>query len=101
MRSSTIRFASAASAARRTLIPLASSAAAVRFTPASSAGVANRVLTDRSSSLRAIDAPFSTLVRCYILASATTNVRPLLLHMQIHSTKPQVTGLLDRLVADA
>src|SRR2546425_1510532 len=50
MRPSTIRLASAASAVRRTLIPFASRAAAVRLTRASSPRVPNRRLIDRSRS---------------------------------------------------
>src|SRR5487761_12248 len=48
IRSSTIRLASAAPAARRTVIPFASSAAGGRLTGASPASVPNRLLSDGS-----------------------------------------------------
>src|SRR3989442_6482863 len=99
MRPSTIRLASAASAARSTLIPFASRAAAVRLTRASSATVPNRWLIDRSTSDRnsvIMDASFRA-------ASARYNCNckyPTLiwLHMQVLS-EPDV-ALLDQLVAD-
>src|SRR5439155_21798918 len=67
MRPSTIRFASAASAARRTLIPFASRAAAVRLTRASSLSVPNQRLIDPSRSVYSsvvIDAPFRVVSDC-------------------------------------
>src|ERR1700674_1247429 len=97
MRSRTIRFASAESAARRTLIPFASRAAAVRFTRASLLKVPNRRLIDGSS------VGSSSLIICSpvqpagILASTNTSTVANLLHMQVES-KPNVAGPLAELI---
>src|SRR5881397_3225659 len=107
MRPSTIRLASAASAARRTLIPFASRAAAVRLTRASSRRVPNRRLIDLSKSVWSsvvIDAPFrrcSAGITCkcnYIQCALIYEVWCIRLRMQVRS-KPDVTALFDRLMA--
>src|SRR5712692_7992617 len=92
----TIRFASAASAARSTLIPFASRAAVARFTLALFARLPKRRAIDASTSRLSslITFPPGSLD---ILASANTPATASLLHMQVGS-KPDVAGLLDRLV---
>src|SRR2546430_8288576 len=76
MRPSTIRLASAASAARRTLIPFASRAATVRLTRASSPGVPNRRLIDRSKSVYSSVVIDASLPRC--LGGITCNCKYLI-----------------------
>src|ERR1700694_4277771 len=97
MRSSTMRRASSWSGARSTVIPFASRAAVARFTLASSATVPNRRVIDGSSSglSSLITTPPGSVD---ILASANTPATACLLQMQVGS-KPDVAGLLDRLVA--
>src|SRR5207249_4342369 len=103
MRPSTIRLASAASAARRTLIPFASRAAAVRLTRPSSPRVPNRRRIDRSRSAYnsvVIDAPFRvTSVALLATASILYPERYIMLRMQVKS-KSGVTALFDRLMAN-
>src|ERR1700736_1257607 len=100
MRSNTIRRASAAFAARSTVIPFASRAAVDRFTVASSATVPNRRVIDGSSSGLSSLTTFPPGCPGGILASANTSPRVSLLHRQVLST-PDVAGLLDRAIADA
>src|SRR5256886_17496114 len=76
MRPSTIRLASAASAARRTLIPFASRAAAVRLTRASSPRVPNRRLIDRSKAVYSSVVLDASLPRC--LGGITCNCKYLI-----------------------
>src|SRR5439155_24666054 len=103
MSPSTIRLASTASAARRTPIPFASRAAAVRLTRASSPGVPNRRLIDRSSSVWSSMVIDASLPRCSdgIIANASTLYpeRCIRLRMQVKS-KPDVTALFNRLVVN-
>ncbi|TME14434.1 MAG: winged helix-turn-helix transcriptional regulator [Chloroflexi bacterium] len=98
MRLRTIRFASAALAARRTLIPFASRAAATRFTRASSRAVPNRRVTERSRlacSWLIISGPPRGFPNT--LAFTNTPTRMGLLQTQVLSGA-DVAGLLDRLV---
>src|SRR5260370_16855466 len=99
-RSSTIRRASAAFAARSTVIPFASRAAVARLTLASSATVPNRRVIEGSSSGLSSLITFPPGLSGAILASANTSPKPSLLHKQVLS-KPDVAGLLNRVVADA
>src|SRR5437867_3985289 len=101
MRSRTIRFAAAASGARRTMIPFASRAATVRFTLGSSATIPNRRLSDgsRLGSSSLITWHFLPGKSVDMLAYANTSAGLGLLHMQVPS-KPDVAGLLDRAMAD-
>src|SRR5829696_1705986 len=96
MRSKTMRLASALFRARRTVIPLASSAAAVRLTRASSAGTANRRLSVLSRSGWTSIMRWSPH-RSHVLALASTLCSNLL-HVQKHSPLGDVAALIDRLI---
>src|SRR4051794_19800028 len=92
MRSSTTRFAAALFAARGTVIPCASSAAAVRVTRASSAGVANRRLSVLSrSGWTAVMSGLLT-VGMYLRLQALLGTN--LLHVQKHSRSGDDVGVL-------
>src|SRR5207237_8799137 len=97
MRSRTIRFASAASDARRTLIPFASRASMVLFTRTSSAKVPHRRLSDPSVSTSS-----SLIIRNLLPRTSytwTCNYCTLLrLHMQVPS-EPDAAALFNRMVA--
>src|SRR5439155_2117362 len=91
--------ASAASAARNTVIPCSSRAAAVRLTRLSSATVPNRRLTDRSTSglISVITERFLPRLRCY--SCACKHLTPIWLHMQV-SSETDGASLVERLVAE-
>src|SRR5438093_5549669 len=96
MRSRTIRFASPASDARRTLIPFASRAAMVLFTRTSSAMVPHRRLSDPSVSTSS-----SLIIRNLLPRTGYTSTCKYCtlwrLHMQAPS-EPDAAALFDRIV---
>jgi len=99
MRSSTIRFASALFAARRTVIPFASSAAAVRVTRASSAGAANRLL--KVLSRLELDFGHATVLPTGGYTCICKHPSATYLYMQEHFPATDAAALFGRLVEES